>query len=168
MNKLTIQIDWKIYKPNKELKKIIEYYWIEYMELQPQEEQNFFWEEIVNPERLSVKQETNPDFIKFTTPSVDTVHINVVEKDEPQLKEYYYRDKYWNPIEFEIAKSWQHLSRVHIEKLPEFNYEKTEEEIRDIEFDDIRENRIILNTVWKQVESLTTTLNKVLERFNNQ
>lgn len=109
-----------------------------------QEEKNFFWEEIVNQERLSVKQETNPDLIKFTTPSGDTVHINVVEKDEPQLKEYYYRDKYWNPIELELAKSWQPFSQP-IEKL---------------------------NTEWRNIEiqihAITSTLNTLIERINNK
>lgn len=129
-----------------------------------QEEKNFFWEEIVNPERLSVKQETNPDLIKFTTPSGDTVHINVVEKDEPQLKEYYYRDKYWNPIELELAKSWQPFSQVPIEKLPEFDYKNICGKYSGQKFPEAK----AIIEYWKHIELITTTVNKLIERFNNK
>lgn len=173
MTKLTIQLDWVKYISKNNYTnmymKIMEWIGMWDLELQPQEEKTE--ETILQKLRAELKElikwiwepPTRFQEWRLCGYKESLSLINELEK-VTQRKEYYYRDKYWNPIELELAKSWQPFSQVPIEKIPEFDYKKICGKYSGQKFPEAK----ALIEYWEQIQQLTTTVNKLIERFNNK
>lgn len=186
MTKLTIQLDWKSYTPDRSLIKqtienLVEAYIKsgDLVELQTQEEKpeetveekmvdisKRIWDKKheqsklqklrAELERMKPEYTDGRPYLKWANDTIEQI-ISLLNELQTQPEEYCYRDKDWKPIEFELAKSWPPLSQVPIE-IPEFDYEKLEENVRDVEFEKLDEVRHIMWHIGKQLEAITKHL----------